>query len=1050
MGVEICFDGYLRSLVSAYQQWWRLYTLTDATGREAQRVEREQIAPAFFDFGSALDLMVQTVDKEKVESQKEKGEEEKKEKIERLPVLEGICKYAAEHVLLVGRPGSGKSTALARLLLQEAEIALSDRNAKIPVLVELRYLPSEANESSVCDRILAFMHKHDPALDIDEAGIKQLLRQGRLLLLVDGVNELPSDRGRAQVNLFRELYQKTCPMIFTTRELSAGGDLGIAKRLEMQPLTEPQMQQFVMAYLPTQGERLLRQLSGRLREFGQTPLLLWMLCSLFQQSEQIPPNLGMVFRAFTVGYGDRIKQDVTLSKDSRAWWGRLLQYLAFKMTCGENLTELQVAISRREAEQILVEFLRGKVEFADDCAVRWLEDLLKHHLIQISNDRIEFRHQLIQEYYAAEWLLGLLPSLSDARLRQIYLNYLKWTEPLALMLELVESEEQAVRVVRLALEVDLRLGARLAGAVKYGFQEKTVGLLLREIEERKIPKLYAIELLGETRSDVKIEFLIQTIKEDNRYIFWKTSEALVKIRSNKAAEVLIECLKSKDSYVRINVVDALGRIGSRNVIEPLIQALKDVDSYVRINAVGALGKIGDDIAVEFLIQSLKDEDSFVCINAAEALGRIGGDKVVESLIQSLDDEYAEVRWNSAEILGDIGSDKSIIPLIRLFKDKDFDVRRKATEALVKIGSNKVIKHLIQVLQDEDYRVRLRAEWTLSKIVDGKPVELLFKELKDENSNVICHSLASASTKAIESLLFSLRTNETDLRRSVAEILGKNSSDRNIESLIAFESPIQVSKDINSEVEDNFVEIINTEVIEVSIKALKDEKSYVRVAAVEELEKIAKDARNLPTLTQQLPHLLTLIPTESSQQALSVITAIQARCKYYNYAIYNTPLQETENYANPVEKILQEIHQTLKTMSETGKYNINSEVVQIVEKNYGQVIGKNSGQAIGKKYANDPALLQTINEITQVLANLQKTHPTATEAEAKDIIEAEFKEIQNNQPNRWATFRQQLLNPERWLNGGKATISEIVKHYAENSVFLKAGVAFLDGFSADEE
>jgi|LakMenEpi03Aug12_release.lakeMendotaPanAssembly.Ray.scaffolds.fasta_scaffold37689_2 HEAT repeat protein len=1037
MSTEICFDSYLNSVVSAYQQWWHLYTLSDATGRESQQVERDRIAPAFFDFG----LMVQTVEPPKAEQERELGQDgEKKEKIERLPVLEGICKYAAEHVLLVGRPGSGKSTALARLLLQEAENALSIARAKIPVLVELRYLPSEANESSVCDRILAFMHKHDPVLDIDEAGIKQLLRQGRLLLLVDGVNELPSDRGRTQVNQFRELYQKTCPMIFTTRELSAGGDLGIAKRLEMQPLTEPQMQQFVMAYLPTQGERLLRQLSGRLREFGQTPLLLWMLCSLFQQSEQIPPNLGMVFRAFTVGYGDRIKQDVTLSKDSRAWWGRLLQYLAFKMTCGESLTDAQVAISRRDAEQFLLEFLRGKVEFADDLAVRWLEDLLKHHLIQISNDRIEFRHQLIQEYYAAEWLLGLLPSLSDARLQQGYLNYLKWTEPLALMLELVEGEEQAVRVVRLGMEVDLRLGARLAGAVKYGFQEKTVGLLVQEIDERKIPNLFAIELFGETRSDVAIKFLIQT--EDNRYIFWKTSEALVKIRSNKAIEVLIQCLKSKDSYVRINVVDALGRIGSRKAIEPLIQALNDEDSYVRINAVGALGKIGDDKAVEFLIQSLKDENSFVCINAAGALGRIGGDKVVESLIQSLDDEYAEVRWNSAEILGDIGSDKGIIPLIRLFKDQDFDVRRNATEALVKIGSNKVIKHLIQVLQDEDYRVRLRAEWTLSKIVDGKPVELLFKELKDENSNVICHSLASASNKAIESLLFSLRTNETDLRKIVTEILGKNSSDGNIESPMTFGSLIQVSKDINSEIEDNLVEIVNTEVIEVSIKALKDEKSYVRVAAVEELEKIAKDARNLPILTQQLPHLRNLIFTESSQQALSVITTIQARCKYYNYDIAQTPLQETENHANPVERILQEIHQTIKTMSETGKYNFKAEVVQIVE--------NNSGEVIAKKYANDPALLQTINEFTQVLANLQKTHPTATEAEAKDIIEAEFKEIQNNQPNRWTTFRQQLLNPERWLNGGKATISEIAKHYAENNVFLIAGVAFLDGFSTDEE
>jgi predicted NACHT family NTPase len=630
-------------------------------------VERDRISPAFFDFG----LMVQTVEPPKAEQERELRQDgEKKEKIERLPVLEGICKYAADHVLLVGRPGSGKSTALARLLLQEAENALSIARAKIPVLVELRYLPSEANESSVFDRILAFMHKHDPALGIDEAGIKQLLRQGRLLLLVDGVNELPSDRGRAQVNQFRELFQKTCPMIFTTRELSAGGDLGIAKRLEMQPLTEPQMQQFVMAYLPTQGEKLLRQLSGRLREFGQTPLLLWMLCSLFQQSEQIPPNLGMVFRAFTVGYGDRIKQDVTLSKDSRAWWGRLLQYLAFKMTCGESLTELQVAISRREAEQFLVEFLRGKVEFAEDCAVRWLEDLLKHHLIQISNDRIEFRHQLIQEYYAAEWLLGLLPSLSDARLRQGYLNYLKWTEPLALMLELVDGEEQAVRVVRLALEVDLRLGARLAGAVKFGFQEKAVGLLRKEIEERKIPNLYAIELLGETRSDVAIK-------------------------------TVAEALESQNADIRGIAAAALGSIFSDKAVEALIQALNDQDSSVRSNAAAALVKIGSDKVVEPLINALKDQDSSKQMNTAAVLVKIGSDKAIEFLIQILENQNSNIRGITTVILGEFASGKAVEPLIQVLKDQDPHMRRRAVTALGNIGSDKAIKHLIQVLNDPD-------------------------------------------------------------------------------------------------------------------------------------------------------------------------------------------------------------------------------------------------------------------------------------------------------------------------------------------------------------
>jgi hypothetical protein len=267
-----------------------------------------------------------------------------------------------------------------------------------------------------------------------------------------------------------------------------------------------------------------------------------------------------------------------------------------------------------------------------------------------------------------------------------------------------------------------------------------------------------------------------------------------------------------------------------------------------------------------------------------------------------------------------------------------------------------------------------------------------------------------SDKSVEFLIQCLKSYDEDLRMVAADMLGKISTERAIKLLI------QALKNSDYDIEREFLK--------------------------EALSEIAESDQNLPALTQQLPHLLTLIPTEASEQALSVITAIQARCKYYNYDIAQTPLQETENHANPVEKILQEIHQTLKTMSETGKYNIKAEVVQIVEKNYGQVIAK--------KYANDPALLQTINEITQVLANLQKAHPTATEAEAKDIIEAEFKEIQTNQPNRWATFRQQLLNRERWLNGGKATISEIAKHYAENNVFLIAGVAFLDGFSTDEE
>jgi hypothetical protein len=80
------------------------------------------------------------------------------------------------------------------------------------------------------------------------------------------------------------------------------------------------------------------------------------------------------------------------------------------------------------------------------------------------------------------------PELTDDQLKQAYVNYLKWTEPVALMLALVADKGLAVRLVEQALDVDLILGARLAGEVKPEFQEQTVELLNRLIEQKNLPE----------------------------------------------------------------------------------------------------------------------------------------------------------------------------------------------------------------------------------------------------------------------------------------------------------------------------------------------------------------------------------------------------------------------------------------------------------------------------------------------------------------------------------------------------------------------------------
>ena len=376
---------YLESICEKYAQWWDTYTLTNVVGNKSDKKVRKSLL---------LDLQAIAVKPETVKPEREQFLEAREER-EVFNVLEGLRKYAPEHVLLTGRPGSGKSTALVRLLLEEAEgfgnkeqsviarneaIAITDDKTQIPVLVELRYY-----ETSILDLITAFLHRHDPSLTIDCETIKTLLRQGQFLLLIDGVNELPSSEAQRNLQKFRQDYQQTTPMVFTTRDLGVGGDLGISKKLEMQPLTETQMGEFVRGYLPETGEQMLQQLGERLREFGETPLLLMMLCSVFASNEnQIPPNLGSVFRQFTEIYDRQIKQDIPVTDESRRWWKRLLQHLAWVMMTspqtplrrGEGLknaphslalkgvgglgqnakTEFLVAIPRQQAEEIFTEF----------------------------------------------------------------------------------------------------------------------------------------------------------------------------------------------------------------------------------------------------------------------------------------------------------------------------------------------------------------------------------------------------------------------------------------------------------------------------------------------------------------------------------------------------------------------------------------------------------------------------------------------------------------------------------------------------------------------
>ena len=104
-------------------------------------------------------------------------------------------------------------------------------------------------------------------------------------------------------------------------------------------------------------------------------------------------------------------------------------------------------------------------------------------------------------------LISQLSQLSDEEIKKDYLNHLEWTQPIASMLPLIDDLE-ALLVVRLALDVDLMLGAFLAAKVKPELQKETVGW----VGELDISDELKLKLLTKTKSKYAVSFLEDSIK----------------------------------------------------------------------------------------------------------------------------------------------------------------------------------------------------------------------------------------------------------------------------------------------------------------------------------------------------------------------------------------------------------------------------------------------------------------------------------------------------------------------------------------------------------
>ncbi|MGB3651937.1 MAG: HEAT repeat domain-containing protein [Rivularia sp. (in: cyanobacteria)] len=445
-------------------------------------------------------------------------------------------------------------------------------------------------------------------------------------------------------------------------------------------------------------------------------------------------------------------------------------------------------------------------------------------------------------------LISQLSQLSDEQLKRDYLNHLEWTQPIASMLPLINDVE-ALRMVRLALDVDLMLGAFLAGKVKPELQSETVSW----VGELEISNELKLKLLTKTKSKLAVSFLEEFIKNipdepDKLHVYeiWisQAVKELKNIDEKLFTRMQLNLLQDEHQWIRKIAIKVFKNYIDDSAIPILIKFLKDEDVQIRYKAVIALGRIAGKSVLENIIEALDDKSPTVRGIAISVLASIAGKDILQKIVCFVDDENYIVRSQTVCTLAKIGGELAEELIIHVFLDEYDNLSKRVFEVLTKIDRNKGIQLIFLASQSDDAKVRRKAALFLGNIVKTpdrvSDLPVLVELLNDENSQV-CKTAAKALTlpkTGMESPEFEALRDEYKELRWKAEI--------DIEEIIMesdFTTLLLKSQDFNYYVRSAAEKVIKYQIAAVKdikasfFKALLHENYLIRSAATTYLGKI---------------------------------------------------------------------------------------------------------------------------------------------------------------------------------------------------------------------